>query len=99
MFGLYFVREGEPHQRSPSPVCDSTRIEQRDGPAVLFHDLSDNSEAEARALLSGRHVGLEQPLAVLRRKTLAVVLHVDDRGARLLADADGDDAGLAVEPP
>ena len=40
--------------------------------------LPDDGEAEAGALLARRHIGLEQPAAVLRRQAHAVVDHVDD---------------------
>ena len=81
---------------------DLARVEERDRSAVLLHDLAHDGEAEAGALLARRDVGLEQLLAVLRRKTLAVVLDVDDRGARRPRDGDGDDARArrrAVRPP
>ena len=31
---------------------------------MLFHDLADDGEAQARALLSRCHIGFEQPLSV-----------------------------------
>src|SRR5690349_10083982 len=44
-------------------------IAQLDAAAVFFDNAPDDGETEAGALLARRHIGLEQPVAVLFRKS------------------------------
>ena len=67
------IRISAPLPPSPPPAHRAVR-----SPAVLLHDLCDDREAEAGALLARRHVGLEQPLAVFLRQADAVVHDIDD---------------------
>src|SRR3569832_2855051 len=48
------------------------RVVQFETAAMVLHDLFDASEAKPGALLARRHIGLEQPLAILARQPLAV---------------------------
>src|SRR5690242_20186034 len=55
---------------------------------MIFHDLLDDSEAQAGALRARCHIWLGQPLAAVPRQALAVVFDRDgDETLRL----DGDD--------
>ena len=54
-------------------------VPQLETPAVLFENASDDGEPEPGALVARRHVGFEQPRAVLLRQADAIVDHVDDR--------------------
>ena len=65
------------HMRARARRARAGCVEQLDAAAMLLHDLADDREAEAGAPLARRHVGLEQPLAVLAREALAVVGDVD----------------------
>ena len=60
--------------------------------AVFLENLPDDRETEAGALLARRHIGLEQPVAVLLRQAGAVVDHVDHDLAALALDRDADAA-------
>ncbi len=68
-------RHPQPDERAPGRV---RVVEKFDAAAVLLHDLADDGETEAGPAFAGRHVGLEQPVAVLGREALAVVSHADD---------------------
>ena len=76
--GSAFGGEAQPHPGAALAGLLLRRIAQLDPAAVLFEDAADDGEAEAGALLAGRHVGLEQPVAVFLRQADAVVDHVDD---------------------
>src|SRR5262249_18708334 len=69
------------------------RVVQLEMAAMVLDDLLDDREAQARPLLPGGHIGLEQPLAILARQTLAIVDHVD---ADPIALGPGDDADYAL---
>ena len=71
-------------------------IEQFDPAAVIFEDLGDDRETETGAFAPCRHIGLEQPLAVLDRESLAVV---DDVDHDLLIDDLERDAIRPGSPP
>src|SRR6185312_927333 len=60
--------------------------------AMVLHDLLDDGEAKPRPLLARRHIGLEKPLAIVARQSLAIVDHVDADGAVLAAGLDADGA-------
>ena len=53
-------------------------VAQFDAPAMLLKDAADDGKAQSGTLLARRHIGLEQPRAVLLRQSDAVVDHVDD---------------------
>src|SRR5215212_6835864 len=66
--------------------------------AVLFEDLGDDGQAEARAPLAGGHVGFEQPLSALCRKSLAVVENRQDHVVGMgVVEADIDAAGPTLD--
>src|SRR6516225_8782951 len=62
---------------------------------VIFHDLLDDCEAQARSLGARRHVGLRKPFAALPRQPSAVVFHDHGRLARLNGDRYVDMTGRA----
>src|SRR3954451_9197598 len=64
--------------------------------AMVLDDLLDDRQAKAGALFARRHIGLEQPLAILARQTLAIVDDIDADLAVLDAGDDANDAGLPV---
>src|SRR5579883_2830653 len=67
------------NQADPRP--DRLAVLENQLPLVIFHDLFDDGETQARPLGARRHIGLGQTLAALLRQTLAVVL--DDDGGLL----------------
>ena len=59
-------------------ACNFFRsITQFDAPAVLFENAADNGQSQSGALLTRRHVGLQQSRAVFLRQADPVVDHVD----------------------
>ena len=45
--------------------ADRLHVEQLDAAAVIFKNLGHDGQAETRAFCAGRHIGLQQALAVL----------------------------------
>src|SRR5688572_20116309 len=66
---------------SQSDACAAFRtILQEQAAAMVLHDLLDDGQAEAGALLAGGHIGLGEAVAVFRRQSAAVVLDDDGDG-------------------
>src|SRR6478672_12960991 len=77
--GVGFAGGGNPH---PHPGSSLARdflggITQFDRAPVLLYNAADDGKPEARALLAGRDIGLEQPAAVLLWQADAVVDDID----------------------
>src|SRR4051794_19880267 len=64
---LVFAFDGEPeaHQCAATTRRHRRRVEELDAAAMFFHDLADDREAEAGALLARGDIRLEQPLPIL----------------------------------
>ena len=57
-----------------------------DGPAEALDGVLDDGEPEPGALGAGRHIGLGQPLALVRRQAAAIVLDDDGDSAQSIVD-------------
>src|SRR5690606_4025807 len=69
-------RQHDADHGPPASVEGFGSVVQFKSPTMVFHDLLDDREAEAGPFFAGRHIGLEQPLAVLARQALAIVDNV-----------------------
>ena len=56
-------------------------VEQFDRAVMILEDLDHDRQAEAGAFGAGRHIGLDQLVAILAREALAVVADRDARRA------------------
>src|SRR5215475_4836543 len=65
-------------------------VVERERPAVVFHDLLDDREPQTRAFAPRGHVGLGEPLAVLHRQALAIVLNENAHIGPVIAQAEHD---------
>src|SRR5258708_38652492 len=79
---LYNTGIADEHQRYPRPI--RLPIGERQLTAVIFHDLSNDSETQAGALGSGRHVGFGQALTSLLRQALTAVFDGDGHVVSIL---------------
>src|SRR5262249_29311076 len=70
--------EAQPCPCAPSAEHALRQVVEFDASAVLFQDAADDREPEPGALLARRHIGLEQPVAVVLGEPDPVVEHVDD---------------------
>ena len=63
----FVAAQRQPHQHSGAPPAVGARqpVEKIDAAAVVLEDLDDDRQAEPGALGARRHVGLDQPVAVL----------------------------------
>src|ERR1043165_6041342 len=73
-----FLRVPPEYQTDTSPA--TLAVIQGEIAAMIFHDLLDDREAEARPLAARGHIGLREPLTAFLGQTLAVV--VDDDAHR-----------------
>src|ERR1051326_4101889 len=72
------VDEVQPHPGATLAGELLRGVMQLDADAVLLENAANDGKAEARALLAGGDIGLEQPVAVFLRQADAVVDHVDE---------------------
>src|SRR5690606_34763561 len=80
--GRHDMRQQHPDHGATAMIEIGRRVVQFELAAVLFYDLLDDGEAEARALLSHRHIGLQDAVPVFGRQAIAVVDHIDDEAVR-----------------
>src|SRR5690606_2362103 len=82
---------------SPLPVMKiCRRVVQFEPTAMVLDNLLDDGEAKSRALVAGRHIGLQQPLPVFTREALSVVDDVYPICSVEAAGANVNDAANAI---
>src|ERR1700761_3159046 len=77
----------------PLPVL---HIGERDFPAMVFHDLAHDRQAQPRALGAGGDVRLGQAMAMFRRQADAIVGDAEGKGRILELDRNVDLSGFIV---
>src|SRR5262245_22324113 len=77
--GVGFAGGGNPHTHPGPPLARDFfgGIAQFDRAPVLLNNASHDGKSEARALLAGRDIGLEQPTAILFLQTYGLVDDID----------------------
>ena len=88
--GNRFRRNAQLHPGAAGARNLLGRITQLDATAMFFQNSADDGQPQPGALLSRRHIGLEQARPVFLGQADAVVDHVDDDVFTLAARADDD---------
>src|SRR6185312_4371752 len=88
--------EGKRNDRSASAFFSGFGIGKDDVPAMVFHDLAYDGQAQSRALGARGHVRFGQAMAMFRRQAHAIVGDADAESGISGFEHDGDAAGLIL---
>ena len=88
----------QPHPGPPLARSHISGIVEFDPAAVVFQNAADDRKSQARALLTGRYVGLKQPGSAHLGQANSVIDYVD-HDVVVLARGDNLDTALRLVPP
>src|SRR5258708_15091831 len=84
------LRANPPEEREGNARAAAGAILEHQRAAMIFHDFFDNRQSQSGTFGARCHIRLGEPLAVLQRQALAIVLDDDQRTVLGLDHAHGD---------